>query len=500
MFDVAIIGSGIGGLLSAVFLSKEGYKVCLIEKNKQLGGNLQAFSKEKELFDTGVHYLGGLDKGQNLYQIFKYAGLMDKLKLEKMDEGFDKILIEGKQNSFTQSQGWEVFKSTLISEFPEEAQAIENYHQKVIAVCEKFPLYHLKLEGDGHEKFSVMNEGVKEVIESITSNKTLQSVLVGNNILYASVGNKTPFYVHALVVNSYIQSSWKLQGGGSQIVKILSGFIRNSVGEILRNKEVKEIVERDELISHLVLEDGSIVESKQFISAISPAETLKMLHSEKIRSRYRLRIENRENTISSFSFYIVLKAKTIRYENCNYYYQKGGRIWSLGDYDFDEWPLGYGLYFNRDRKNPEYASSISVLTLMKFEDVKKWRHTFHTSRYEVSRGVDYERFKYERSEKLLDLVYEKFPQLMGNISSFYAATPLTNRDYIGQRDGAIYGVQKDNNTPLENIISPRTKIPNLFLTGQNINLHGILGTSLSAILTCTMLLGDNSLIDKIKNA
>ncbi|MCL0138129.1 hypothetical protein M2T37_28010, partial [Klebsiella pneumoniae] len=92
----------------------------------------------------------------------------------------------------------------------------------------------------------------------------------------------------------------------------------------------------------------------------------------------------------------------------------------------------------------------------------------------------YERFKYERSEKLLDLVYEKFPQLMGNISSFYAATPLTNRDYIGQRDGAIYGVQKDNNTPLENIISPRTKIPNLFLTGQNINLHGILGTSLSA--------------------
>ena len=33
-----------------------------------------------------MHYLGGLAKGQNLYQVFKYLGLIDKLKLQKLDE------------------------------------------------------------------------------------------------------------------------------------------------------------------------------------------------------------------------------------------------------------------------------------------------------------------------------------------------------------------------------------------------------------------------------
>ena len=37
-YDVLIIGSGMGGLVCGSILSKEGYKVCIVEKNKQLGG------------------------------------------------------------------------------------------------------------------------------------------------------------------------------------------------------------------------------------------------------------------------------------------------------------------------------------------------------------------------------------------------------------------------------------------------------------------------------
>ena len=67
----------------------------MVEKNKQLGGCLQIYVRDKVIFDSGVHYLGGLDKGQNLYQIFKWLGIMDKLRLEKMDPAFDRILIGG---------------------------------------------------------------------------------------------------------------------------------------------------------------------------------------------------------------------------------------------------------------------------------------------------------------------------------------------------------------------------------------------------------------------
>jgi all-trans-retinol 13,14-reductase len=69
-YDTIIIGSGIGGLVCANILALEGHKVCVLEKNKQIGGALQTYTRDKVIFDSGVHYIGGLDKGQNLYQVF----------------------------------------------------------------------------------------------------------------------------------------------------------------------------------------------------------------------------------------------------------------------------------------------------------------------------------------------------------------------------------------------------------------------------------------------
>ncbi|MFV0604313.1 MAG: phytoene desaturase family protein [Niabella sp.] len=500
MYDVAIIGSGIGGLLCAAFLAKEGMQVCVIEKNKQLGGNLQTFSRNKQLFDTGVHYIGGLDKGQNLYQIFKYAGIMDALPLQKMNAAFDKILIEDDPQVYSQCQGWTEFKNVLAKDFPLEMQAIENYYLKVKEACSKFPLYHLKMDGDEMAKFAVTAESAKQVIEGLTTNKKLQAVLVGNNLLYAAVADKTPFHIHALIVNSYIESSWKCINGGASIVKLLTKELRKYKATIIKNTAVNKITEAAGNITAIELEDGSFISSHNYISAISPAATLKMLDSGLIKNTYRKRIKNLPNTCASFSLYIVVKEKTIPYENSNYYFHKNGKLWSLGAYDYKEWPLGYGLYFTEDKKNKGFVATISVLTLMQFNDVGRWADTFHTTRFEGSRGADYEAFKVNRSEKLFNLVCERFPHLRNNTKAIYAATPLTNRDYIGMEDGSVYGIQKDYNHPMQAIISPRTKIPNLFLTGQNLNLHGILGTSLSAILTCTMLLKDNTLVDKIRNA
>ena len=65
-YDVVVIGSGLGGLVSALLLAQEGKKVCVLEKNNQYGGNLQTFVRDKTIFDTGVHYIGGLKKEENL--------------------------------------------------------------------------------------------------------------------------------------------------------------------------------------------------------------------------------------------------------------------------------------------------------------------------------------------------------------------------------------------------------------------------------------------------
>jgi len=61
----------------------------------------------------------------------------------------------------------------------------------------------------------------------------------------------------------------------------------------------------------------------------------------------------------------------------------------------------------------------------------------------------------------------------------------------------MYGTLRDSNNPVGSYISPRSKISNLFFTGQNLNLHGMLGVSLSSILTCGEFVGVNNLLKEI---
>ena len=109
-------------------------------------------------------------------------------------------------------------------------------------------------------------------------------------------------------------------------------------------------------------------------------------------------------------------------------------------------------------------------------------------------------WKKQKAEKLISVAAEQFPQLKGNIIKWIAATPLTYRDYIGTPGGGMYGTMRDYQSPMASYVSQRTKIPNLFFTGQNINLHGMLGVSISALLTCGEFIGINDLIKEVNEA
>jgi all-trans-retinol 13,14-reductase len=92
-----------------------------------------------------------------------------------------------------------------------------------------------------------------------------------------------------------------------------------------------------------------------------------------------------------------------------------------------------------------------------------------------------------------------FPNIEDAIERISSSTPLTIRDYTGSKDGSLYGIEKDCNNMIISHIVPRTKINNLYLTGQNINLHGMIGVALSAILTAGEFVGVNTIINKIND-
>lgn len=493
-FDILVIGSGLGGLVSALILAKEGLKVCILEKNNQFGGNLQTFSRDKLIFDTGVHYLGGLSKGQNLHQFFSYLEIMDELQLQKMNEdGYDKITFGDDDTEYPHAQGYENFVEQLSGYFPEERENIENYCEEIQRVCSYFPRYNLI----GKEQYNeeILHLNTRRFIESLTQNTKLQSVLLGSNFLYAGDSENTPFYVHALTVNSYIQSAYKCIKGGSQISKLLIKKLRAYGAEIHRHAEVSEFIfNEDQKLCAVRTQSGKEYGAKQFISNIEIRSTIQLIGEERLKKSFVNRVMSWEPASSCFSVYIVLKPQSIAGFNYNiYHYSDEELVWNAYRYEKKSWPATYMLSSTPSRHYPEFAESLTAISYMNFDEVTEWKKTFNTVADEHERGKLYDQFKKEKAEKMIDALEKKIPDIRACIQHIHTSSPLSYRDYIGSFEGNMYGYIKSSENPLKTMVSPRTKISNLFLTGQSVNMHGILGCTIGAFNTCAEIVGKETI-------
>ncbi|MDR3267333.1 MAG: NAD(P)/FAD-dependent oxidoreductase, partial [Tannerella sp.] len=134
-------------------------------------------------------------------------------------------------------------------------------------------------------------------------------------------------------------------------------------------------------------------------------------------------------------------------------------------------------------KVPEDGSSftrnIDVIMPLHRKEVALWENT-ETGK----REKDYLSFKKQKAADCLEFVSNHISNIKECVEAVYTSTPLTYRDYTGTPYGSAYGICKDYNNLITTMLPPRTPIANLFLTGQNLNLHGMLGVSISSLLTC----------------
>lgn len=498
-YDILVIGSGLGGLVSALILAKEGLNVCVLEKNNQYGGNLQTFSRDKLIFDTGVHYLGGLSDGQNLHQFFSYLEIMNDLEIQKMDEdGYDKITFADDENEYPHAQGYCNFIKQLSAFFPDEKENLENYCEEVQRICSFFPRYHVI----GQDSYSeeILHLNTRRFIESITSNEKLQAVLLGSNFLYAGDSENTPFYVHALTVNSYIQSAYKCVKGGSQISKLLIKKLRQYGADVYKHSEVSEFIfNNDHTLTAVKTKDGKEYTAKQFISNIEIRTAIRLIGEKRLKKSFLNRILSWQPVSSCFSVYLVLKPQSVPNFNYNiYHYSSEESVWKAYRYQRDSWPSTYMLSSTPSTHDPVFAESLTAISYMDFEEVKDWENTFNTVTDDNRRDELYEKFKHEKAEKMITALEKKIPDVRNSIESIYTSSPLSYRDYIGSYQGNMYGYIKSSENPLKTMVSPRTKIENLFLTGQSVNMHGILGCTIGAFNTCAEILGKELMDERLK--
>ena len=497
MKSVIIIGGGVGGLFCGAILSKEGYDVTVFEQHNKIGGGLHHFKREGVEFETGMHVVGTFQPGGVLNKICTYLGIMDKIAiLPSNDDCFELFQIGSDQKTYRYAKGAERFVETLAVEFPEEKENIRRYVQAMYNVVKEVKIFNLEYSGNIVQHSPEFMISVGDFINSFTENERLRTVLALSNPLYGGEQYKTPAYIHSIISVLYIEGAARFVGGSQQLADALTGVIRQSGGKVNVSSGVKHIEIQDGKIEYVVTVKGEKHQADWYISAIHPSSLFKLMDISKIQRSYRQRIDSIPNSYSAFTLYIIFKPESFPYLNyTGYYIDDYSLVWKHGEYSLDNFPNGMMYITPPATMNDRYAKKMIVNCIMSFDTVRKWENTTVGKR-----GEDYLAFKKRCEEQIINKLENIFPDLRACIKSIYSASPLTIRDFYNQKEGALYGLKKDCNNVMLSHIPVRTKLKNLLLTGQNINMHGIVGTPLTALNTCAELVGMEYLLNEINQS
>jgi phytoene dehydrogenase-like protein len=116
------------------------------------------------------------------------------------------------------------------------------------------------------------------------------------------------------------------------------------------------------------------------------------------------------------------------------------------------------------------------------------------------RGQDYAAFKQRHGDELQRVVEAAVPEYAGKMKQIEVSTPLSNRDYTGAVGGGMYGLSRSMDQWGKYALQARTRLDNLYLTGQSIMMPGVVGVTIGAFVTCSHLLGFEHVFEKVARA
>lgn len=480
-----IIGSGLGGLSTGVILAKNGYDVTILEQASQVGGCLQCFTRDGVKFETGMHFIGSLDDGQVLSHYFNYLGIKDKVVLNRLDpKAYDVVSLQGERFAFPNSR--EAFIEKFAQRFPDQRENLERYCDLIEQVASLSPFRDLQhvVDEDRFIDDKLLYQSLSDVIDQTITDPLLREVLVGNLSLYAAQKAKTPFATHAFIFDFYNSSAFRIVGGSDAIVKALTEVFEQHGGKIFTRRKVTKILVEGKKASGVLTANGEKFTADVVISDVNPKQMIGMVDDGVFTQAYKSRIKGIADTTAVFSLFLRFKEGAMPYLNSNFYGFSTDSPWQMNGDIGDKWPQGYLYMHHCHEPNPKYARGGVVLAYMSMDAVRNWSDTSIGHR-----GDDYERFKAHMAERLLDSVEKDFPGLRDAVEAYYAASPLTYRDYTSTPEGSIYGLEKNVNN-IADRVSYKTKVSNLLLVGQNINSHGMLGVLVGTMNVCQHLLGE----------
>jgi phytoene dehydrogenase-like protein len=332
----------------------------------------------------------------------------------------------------------------------------------------------------------------------------LRAVLASQWADYGLRPGRSAFVAHAVIVRHYLEGAWYPAGGAGEIAKAAGAVIQAAGGALLAGHEVTKIIlEGGKAVGVEVqtkkAKDGARMEFRApvIVSDAGAWNTFtRLLPSEAVP--FRAELSPPPEGLETVELFLGLKRdpRELGFQGENY--------WIFSSFDHGEMsagrddlltaraPMAYlsfpSLKDPRARcHTAEIVAPFSYCALEKFR-AEPWRR----------RSPAYEEAKGRITEGLLALVEKQHPGFRTLVAFAELATPLSFEFFTGAPSGTIYGYPATPDRFRKPWLAPRTAIPNLYLTGTDAALLGIMGAMMGGVATASLLLGPTGFLEITK--
>ena len=514
-YDAIVIGSGMGALAFASLMAKlRKWRLLVLERHFKIGGFTHTFSRPGGwTWDVGVHYIGEMGKGMTGRRLFDFIsdGRVDWTPLPDV---YDVFVYPGL--TVKVPKGRANFERTLVEAFPAEKQAIGQYFRDVKRAANWFSRHIMAMVTPPPVSWIVrtMNriseqlplQTTQQYLERHFRDPRLRGLLASQWADYGLPPGRSAFVAHAVIVRHYLEGAWYPTGGAGEIPRAASSIIREAGGELLPGHEVTKIIlEGGRAVGVEVQpkkgKDQTRVEFRApvIVSDAGAWNTFtRLLPRESVP--FRAELDTPPEGLEAVELFLGLKRdpRELGFQGENY--------WIFSSFDHDQMcagrndlldghaPMAY-LSFP-SLKDPqarshtaEIVAPFSFRALETFRE-EPWRR----------RGTNYESAKTRMTEALLDLVERQHPGFRSLVAYAELATPLTFEHFTGAPSGTIYGYPATPDRFRKAWFAPKTPIKNLYLTGTDASILGVMGALMGGVATASTLLGPAGFLEIMRAA
>ena len=237
-YDAVVIGSGIGGLITANLLARDGARVLLVEQHYMAGGYCSTFRRGGFTFDAATHFYPLLGNPETLT-----GRLLAELGVEtgwvKMDPVDTFHLPDGSR--FEVPADFAAYLAKLHAEFPHESAALDGFFAEVREAYLLGLLEHFR-DRETARLAPYRDLTVRQALERRFTDRKLKLLLTADCPHWGSPPDRTSFVFDSMLRLSYFLGNYYPRGGSQAFADELARCFEERGGHILMSTAARRIV------------------------------------------------------------------------------------------------------------------------------------------------------------------------------------------------------------------------------------------------------------------